>query len=80
MVPKKSKKKSFRIFLTSILLQYIKNWRGPFGDVKKFAQAEKGESLTVPKKSEKWDPFPLEWFCISCRLWVRSKSSTKYLW
>ena len=66
---------------SSILLQSIKNEKVPFGALKisESYKAEKGEKS---HSAEKWNGGPFfKWFCISCkRLWMRSKSSTEYLW
>ena len=67
----------FEIFLTSILLQNIKNIEGvPFGDIKNFFEKSHSakREFHCAEKSRNGDPSALEWFCISCwKLWMLSK-------
>ena len=46
---------------------------------KKSQSRKKGKSMSA-EKIEREDPSAVEWFCISCWEWMRSKSSTEYMW
>ena len=58
---------------------------GPFGDIEKFSkkfhkvEKECGESLTAPRKLERWDPSVVEWILrgFGC---VPSKNGTHPKW